>query len=574
MVRLLAARPSAALSSFLGFGALLSVLLCTLVVAKKRRNGGWRLPHHSFERTLSYDDSLSEWVASAGSIALRDRLQINPPVADRYGFFWSKKPILTQDFEVEFTLSAVEKGEGSSEGTFAFWLSPDSVAHNYDERILTSSKDWKEGLEKAGLTLLSNKPTFRGLALTFASTRTGQVVSALWNDGKARTLSDLTSKSSGAQVKEAPWISAGTQVRVKVDPSGKVTGHMMKLDLQSYLTGSVWGFAPDGVKSSNVVTFQADGKVAWDVTTKAEGSWKLLPGGRMTFTVQETTFVVRFEGTHRAVIEEPLVEPQAALHYGARDDFGTQGNVVDWQEIFSFPAGTFGALNAKEVYMGFTSYSGAEDWTEVNIHRMETVNFDEKHAGEDDEDLLAAENRKWLETLEQEKQYVDQASQAEAVTRLTVLLNSFSERSDKEGKKLKKDVMSLEERLDSIGSDMSNYLSATKSFSFDESAFDSSILKGHIVGLRSALLEHEGPDRMSELQKAAAMLKSRSSISLSRESKAKVKAVQEQGKTVERYAKEGSSQTNIMLFILVVAVAALGCLFLNRMRYYEKKHYI
>jgi len=50
--------------------------------------------------------------------------------------------------------------------------------------------------------------------------------------------------------------------------------------------------------------------------------------------------------------------------------------------------------------------------------------------------------------------------------------------------------------------------------------------------------------------------------------------VQEQSKALETFAARGSTQANSLLLIMVVAVAGLGLLFLNRMRYYEKKHYI
>merc|ERR1719174_236688 len=59
---------------------------------------GWVLTHHSFEKTLSYDDRLGDWLASASTMPLRDRLQILPPVPDRYGLFWNKVAAQTRDF--------------------------------------------------------------------------------------------------------------------------------------------------------------------------------------------------------------------------------------------------------------------------------------------------------------------------------------------------------------------------------------------------------------------------------------------------------------------------------------------
>mmetsp|Transcript_93572 Transcript_93572/g.238256 ORF Transcript_93572/g.238256 Transcript_93572/m.238256 type:complete len:583 (-) Transcript_93572:159-1907(-) len=535
---------------------------------------GWRLSHHSFERTLSYDDTLGDWLASAGSIPLRDRLQIVPPVPDRYGFFWSKKPVTTRDFEVTFTVSASDNGEAKRaplDGAFAFWLSPDSLAAQYNEQAVVSvpSKDWDEGLQKVGLTLLSNKPNFRGLAMTFSDAAT-QTVSALWNDGaKTRVFGDLTSTASGAQSKALKWMTAGTQVKVRVTPDGAVKGSVMTLDVQKHIVGSLWGFAEDGVTSKNMISFQADGKVTWD-DGPAHGGWYLVPGNKMGLTMNNQTYVIRFEGSNRAVVENSQAEPQPILLYGGQD---TGVHEDDWQVVFTLPPGTF---PGGEAYMGFSAYTGSKSYIEVDMHRLETVNFDAKVAGEDDSDVLEAQLAEWLEVLESEKKYLDQASQSEAVLRLTQLLSTHVERCDKDGDKLKENLIKMEERLDTLGSDMSTHLAAVKAYSFESQQFEPEVLKGHIIGIKAIFVKSKGihDEKVRRVQQAAKDLKTKGGTQLTESSKRKVISVQEQSKAVEDFAAAGSSQTNMLLLILCAAVAGLGFLFLNRMRYYEKKHYI
>ncbi|CAK0792577.1 unnamed protein product, partial [Prorocentrum cordatum] len=117
----------AALAAALALGALPDA-----AAKKEKRPVGIRLAHHSFERTLTYADTLGDWLrhegglrslpeaapraarpgapwrcrlSSAATMALRDRVQLMPAVADRQALFWSKRDIATQDFEVRFTLS-------------------------------------------------------------------------------------------------------------------------------------------------------------------------------------------------------------------------------------------------------------------------------------------------------------------------------------------------------------------------------------------------------------------------------------------------------------------------------------
>jgi len=546
---------------------------------KRHKHGqsiGWRLGHLSFDRTLTYDDTLGDWLLSAGTMALRDRVQLMPPVPDRYGLFWSKKALETSNFEVTFTISATDNGEGKDgprDGAVAFWLSPDPFAAAYDENSIVThkSRDWYQGLSASGLTLLSNKPTFKGLAMVF-NHKEKQTVGGFWNDGvHSRSLQDLMSVTAGAQTKAIDWMTAGTQVKVRVTPTGDVIGQVMTLDVHKHLAGAVWGWAPDGVDSTNMLTFQNDGKVLWD-DGQPQGSWRTLSGNKMSLTVNEKTYVLRFEGSHRAIVEEPKTEPRPTLLYGGKD-FGE--NPEDWQEVFRFP-GVF----PKQVpgYMGFSGHTGTKSYIEVDVHRIETLNYDERTVGEDSSDVFEGEGalKEWMETLEKEKRFVDQASQAEAVVRLTKLLSEHVNKCDKAGLQIKSDLIHMEERLDRLGVDMASYLAAAQAYSFEAGQFDAQVVRDHISDVKTVLTKGKQvhDQKMGAVHQVAKNLKESSGSQLTDAGKAKVSTVEQQARQVEEFAARGSTQTNGMLFMMVLSVAGLGCLFLNRMRYYEKKHYI
>jgi len=245
------------------------------------------------------------------------------------------------------------------------------------------------------------------------------------------------------------------------------------------------------------------------------------------------------------------------------------------------PSGTFPRANA---FIGFSGYSGsvAGASLEVILSDVEVLNFDtQTMAQEAASDMLAEdstdfEKSEWFKTLHEDKRFATQASQKEAVERLTKLLKEHVDRFDGLGEKLKQDIVKMESRLDTLGADIATYLAAAQSFQADTGTMDPQAVKEHIVGIRSMLTkgQEQHDAKLDALAGAAQELKSKGGAVLSGESKAKVESLHAQAKAVQDYAHKGTTQGNSMLLVLVVAVFALGCLFLNRMQYYEKKHYI
>lgn len=544
--------------------------------AKKRQKTqrDWVLKHHSFEKTMSYDNTLDQWKLSASSMALRDRIQLTPPVINRHGMFFSKSGIETHEFSVEFTLSAFDNGENrgtAQDGHVAFWLNLESYTASFDEKAIVSDpgKNWQDGLNKQGLTFLSNRPQFKGLVVAFSIKNGKETITALWNDGSK--IADLQNLPlTDALQKEFKWMSAGTKVKITHTKQHGLVGKMSTLNTEAVLGGSVWGFSTDGANNDALVTFNGGGKVAVD-EKETSGKWAVLPANKFSADIKGVEYIFRLEGSHMAVAEHPEKFPRPVLLYGGKD---TGPIETDWKDFFTFPARTLNA--GAGFYMGFTAYTGSASYIEADLHRLVTVNLDPNVMGEEETDVLS-EEASWLKMLESEKRFLDQANQTEALREITLLLNEHVERYEKSGDLIKKDLILMEERLDNLGGQMSTYLAAAKAYSFESMKFEPDAVKASLANLKTVLSSggKKHDERMTEMSEYAQQLKTNGGgAHLSPENKAKIQRVKLQSDTVEKFAAEGSKQTSYLLFFLIAAVAGLAYLFFTKMNYYEKKHYI
>jgi len=264
-----------------------------------------------------------------------------------------------------------------------------------------------------------------------------------------------------------------------------------------------------------------------------------------------------------------------------KDIVGTmQVSNSDPVEIFRLPAETTKSWDS--TYFGFSGWSGSAGFIELDMSRVEMRNFDTKRVGEDKEespDALAEELgdvEAWKKVLEDEKRYIDQKSQGEAVERLTKLLGDYVERYNKMGEKVKSDLVWLEKRMQSLDSDVNTLIGSSKAVSPESGSVEASSLKDHIVGIRTILTRDKDKhdEKINQVHMVAKTLKEKGADVLSLDGRAKVESVAEQAVTLEKHVSSGTTQTSSLLFVLVIAVCVLGLLFLNRMRYYEKKHYI
>lgn len=453
--------------------------------AANAENPGWVLAHHSFERTLTYDDRLGDWTASASTMALRDRLQILPPVADRYGLFWNKRAASTSNFEISFNFRAMpqKKDDSVEDGVFAFWLSPDNFTAGYNEQAVVTVRNWTKGLEDAGLTFINNRPNFKGLGVLFLGGAERPFVSAILNDGSSeKKLSDFPPKSDDPQTKYIDWRQKDVEVKIRVV-------------LGSDMVGTI---RVGGASATPVEIFR--------IAAQDSKSWT-------------------------------------------------------------------------DSYLGFSGYSGSKSFLELDMSRVEFRNFDQKTLGEKqdsaEEDELGDVDG-WKQVLEAEKKLIDQKSQKEAVERLTKLLGNYVERYNKMGEKVQSELVWLEKRMSMLDAEVSKVVVESKVVNPETGAIDTAALKEHISGIKTIIHTDKAAHNLKfeAVHQVAKTLKEKGGDVLGREGRAKVASVAEQAKTLEQHVSSGSTQTNTLLFILVLAVCVLGLLFLNRMRYYEKKHYI
>merc|ERR1712124_92871 len=101
-----------------------------------------------------------------------------------------------------------------------------------------------------------------------------------------------------------------------------------------------------------------------------------------------------------------------------------------------------------------------------------------------------------------------------------------------------------------------------------------SVVKSHVSSisqrLKSDKTAHD--DKINKVHQASKELKDKGSASPSGAEGAKFEAAIVQTDKIKKQLSQSSSNTNYFLIVLLLAVAGLGFLFMNRMRYYEKKH--
>mmetsp|Transcript_121354 Transcript_121354/g.223377 ORF Transcript_121354/g.223377 Transcript_121354/m.223377 type:complete len:496 (-) Transcript_121354:36-1523(-) len=475
-------RVSAATSVVL-LAALLPRAAAAAAAAAATDGPGWVLSHHSFEKTLTYDDRLGDWLTSAATMPLRDRVQLLPPVTDRYALMWNKKAVSSKSFEISFTYRAVPYE--NQDGMFAFWIGSENFTASYDEQAIIAVKNWTQGLSSVGLTFFSNRPTFRGIGVIFLGVdRQGaprpSITGVLCDGAKSLVETEFPASEEGKegpmQTKFVDWRQSGVEMKVRI--------------------------AKDSVI----------------------GSWRA-PGTK------------------------------------------------EWVQLFQLPAEAV-LRDMNDAYVGFSGYSGSESSLELDMSRLETRNFDAQHAGEQ-QDTLDEGSEEWLKVLEEEKRYIDQRSQKEAVEKLTKLLKDHVERYNTVGEQVKSELLWMEKRITGLEKDIDGFVTTLQAYNPDTGHVEATLVKEHIHHVKSVLTQHTDVHdaKLTEVHNVARQLKVKGADILGAEGRAKVETVANQAHALEQHASSGTLRTNSMLIVLVLAVAVLGLLFLNRMRYYEKKHY-
>lgn len=444
---------------------------------------------------MTWDSGLTDWLMNSATMALRDRVQLVPPVAGRFGTFFNKKAVLTDNFEVSFRFRSAGARRTTKDGAFAFWITPDNFTASYNEMAIVKEGDWRKGMEKQDLTFAGGKASFNGLAMVFSSLnrvkRYRPSVTTMWGDGR----------------------------------------RAMKLFEDAPLA--------EDSKRGNV-----------------------------------QTHFVEWRNVGSTALDDSWCEVKIRARPGSLAGWIRLPPRKDFIELFRMPASI-----KKGSFIGFTAQTGdqgADASDEVSILGLETRNFDASVIGEEVNKNELQDEADWLKILEADKRYIDQKSQKEAVAKLTQMLQRHTERYGVIGHELKTGLAGVEERLTKLQTSIGVMRAEIKMPM--EAGKHLEKVKTEIVGLRALFSkdkEHHAA-KITEVHKVAGDLKAshaegKGGVAFSKD---KINSVSNQAKALEESVQAGSTQSSRMLLLLIFAVAGLGFLFLNRMRYYEKHHYI
>lgn len=230
----------------------------------------------------------------------------------------------------------------------------------------------------------------------------------------------------------------------------------------------------------------------------------------------------------------------------------------------------------KPFWFGFSGYSGEKTACEVDIEGVSTNNFDMSTPGEDVKDLFEEDTDEWLQMMEATKTFVSQASQKDAIETLNRLLEDYLARYNAHGETIKGEIIDLEMRVARLDQSIGQFMLATEAFDFDKHAMDAKFVQSHIMGIGHLFDNEVGQhhSKIDEVRRVAGEIKDSGGSGFSENGKAKMQSVAMQAKALEDHSARGSTQTNGLLLVMLLVVTCLGCLFLNRMRYYERKNYI
>ncbi|CAE7802510.1 unnamed protein product, partial [Symbiodinium sp. CCMP2456] len=235
-------------------------------------------------------------------------------------------------------------------------------------------------------------------------------------------------------------------------------------------------------------------------------------------------------------------------------------------------------------YIGFTAWSGSTEVTKspdgVSLTKVQVVNFDDQAVGEDIMGTSAKDKIAYEALMSEDSRYFqDQQAQTEHIGRITSMLSAHLNETKPTYDVMAFQVSSLMESLNKLDRDcrlltkeMQVLAADPKSAKTPKKATNLQEMKVHIMGLRR-LLDKEGAAHMHKLE---AVQKNLNEVKQQADKAAgsSISKIVDQTSVLEKSVVSRSSQMSWMLVVLLVATVTIGVLMWNRMRYYEKKHFI
>lgn len=151
------------------------------------------LPGHSIVNPPDINLLAKMWQLTGTAMPSHSSLILTPGVADRVGTIFSRSALKTNDFEVQFTISAKPGISGFRGDGFAFWYSEENASdllstastkhsHNQDELIAGT---WYNHYVKLDLGEVGYKTHYKGLGVFFVKDEQGQsILRVHYGDGE------------------------------------------------------------------------------------------------------------------------------------------------------------------------------------------------------------------------------------------------------------------------------------------------------------------------------------------------------------------------------------------------------
>jgi len=245
---------------------------------------------------------------------------------------------------------------------------------------------------------------------------------------------------------------------------------------------------------------------------------------------------------------------------------------LSWIECFKI-TGTFKSGG----YPGFTAWTGStgKEADSVSLISMSMYNYDTTSIGEDlSMDVSKEIQEAYREMLTDEKRHFkDQKSQKEHLQRLTNMLSNHMQQVKPQEQEMFTKLGNLQDKMHKLEEGCKTLRQEIRVVLGNGSSTAVSSMKTELIGLRHIFMK----DSQAHSQKIDSVRETVGTVKKADDKKVDPNAlllITEKTDKLEKTIQASSSQVSWMMIFLIVAVLGIGVLMYNRMRYYEKKHFI
>mmetsp|Transcript_1111 Transcript_1111/g.1531 ORF Transcript_1111/g.1531 Transcript_1111/m.1531 type:complete len:490 (-) Transcript_1111:49-1518(-) len=261
-----------------------------------------------------------------------------------------------------------------------------------------------------------------------------------------------------------------------------------------------------------------------------------------------------------------------------------QSPSLSWNECFSLDRSKH-PIKAGG-FIGVTAWSGTPEQGVssdlVSIVQMEVNNMDETSIGEDMKDVSTQIQETYMEMLtDTHRHFLDQKSQTDHITRLTDMLGEHLNVTGPAELSLFQTLKAYEDRMEQLGEDCRTVKQSVSMFMTSkikwhhEAVHKAGVeaMKNDIIGLRRLLVKDSNHHKMKieAVQKSVLEVKEKTGKAGAPEA---LNVITQQTDSLAKTVRSRGQQMSWMMFCLLAAILGIGVLMWNRMRYYEKKHFI